>query len=117
MNPINNYRASRRSLLKGGLAAAGAWALVGTITPAHAVEGELPPDFPTELDLHRNVFRNWDGTIVTDQLWTSTVTSPEEVEHIVNWAAGATYRVRAKGYGHTWAPLIVEPGTTAETEP
>lgn len=107
--------ASRRDLLKGGVAVAGAWALIGTVTPAQAVEAEVPPEFPEGLGLHRNVFRNWDGTIVTDQLWTCTVTDPTQVETIVNWAVDAHYRVRAKGYGHTWAPLIVDPATPGNT--
>ncbi|MDO5619409.1 cholesterol oxidase substrate-binding domain-containing protein [Kocuria sp.] len=105
---------TRRTLLKGGVAA-GAWALIGTVTPAQAVETDLLPDFPADVELHRNVFRNWDGTTVTDQLWTSTVTTPEQVERIVNWAAQAQYRVRAVGKGHTWAPLIVNPATPADT--
>lgn len=116
MNSKAHAITTRRNLLKGGLAAAGAWALVGTITPAQATEGDLPPEFPGGIDLHRNVFRNWDGTIVTDQLWTSTVTDPAEVETIVNWAVGANYRVRARGYGHNWSPLIVESGTHAAAQ-
>lgn len=108
-----NSTTNRRNLLKGGLMAAGAWVFVGTVTPAEAVDGGAPPDFPSGVDLHRNVFRNWDGNIVTDQLWTSTVTTPAEVEAIVNWAAASNYRVRAKGYGHNWSPLIVGSGTPA----
>lgn len=105
---------TRRKLVKGGLAVAGTWTLIGVVTPTSAEAAETPPGFPTDIALHRNVFQNWDGTIVTDELWTCEITTPEQAETIVNWAAGADYRVRPRGFGHTWSPLVVESGTCAD---
>lgn len=112
MDYLDDYSTDRRNLLKAGVLAAGAWTLIGKQTPAQAAEEDVPVNFPQGLDLYRNVFRNWDGSVVTDQLWTTSVINPDDVEKIVNWAVEAKYRVRAKGYGHTWTPLIVDPGTS-----
>lgn len=105
---------SRRAVLGGGLAAAAAWTQIGTITRAEAAEADAPAQFPEDIDLHRKVFGNWDTTIRTDALWTSTVRSPEEVVRVANWAAEAGYRIRPRGYGHSWSPLVVDGGTASD---
>lgn len=106
---------SRRAAVGLGLAAA-AWVQVGTITRAEASPGEVPRGFPAAVDLHRAVFENWDKTISTDRLWTSTVRSPDEVAQIANWAAGAGYRLRPRGCGHNWSPLVAEDDTSASAK-
>lgn len=95
---------------------AGTWSLIGVVTPTDAQAAGTPPGFPGTVSLYRNVFKNWDGTVVTDQLWTCKVTTPGQVEEIVNWAAGAAYRIRPRGYGHTWSPLVVAGGTSADAK-
>lgn len=114
VSSLEKYNTDRRNLLKSGVVA-GAWTLIGSISSAQAVKSEVPPNFPEGLNIYRNVFRNWSGTIITDQLWTTAVASPDQVERIVNWAADNAYRVRAKGYGHTWSPLLVDAGTASDT--
>lgn len=103
----------RRAVL-GAAAAAAGWMVVGRVDRAEAASA-APKDFPADLDLHRLVFENWDTTIRTDALWTSTVTSSEQVVRVVAWAAAAGYRVRPRGYGHTWSPLVTESGADEKT--
>lgn len=101
---------TRRAVLTGAALGA-ASTLIGRIDRAEAAPSDLPPGFPSDVDLHKDVFRNWDTTITTDALWTSTVKDACEVVAIANWAAAAGYRVRPVGFGHSWSPLAVEHGT------
>lgn len=105
---------SRRGVLGGALAAV-AWTQIGTLSAAEAAPGSTPAGFPADLDLHRKVFRNWDETIRTDALWTCAVRSADEVVRVVRWARSAGYRVRPRGFGHSWSPLVIDPATPTDT--
>lgn len=100
---------SRRALL-GGSVAAGVGALfLGSEVAANAAE--VLPGFPAGISARRDRFRSWDGVITTEPLWTSEPRSQSDVVAIVNWAALSGYKVRARGYMHSWSPLTVERGT------
>ncbi len=88
--------------------------LIGKIDRAEALATDLPAGFPPGVDLHKSVFRNWDTTIATDSLWTSTVGDADDVITIANWAVTAGYRVRPVGFSHSWSPLVVEDDTTTD---
>lgn len=104
---------SRRRLL--GLSAAlgsTGWLVSGTVGPDSArAAAPVPPDLPTGTELFQRVYRNWSGEIGTDQLWTCTPRTPEEVPALADWARAHGWRLRAQGYRHTWAPLTVAAGT------
>ncbi|MDT4987030.1 MAG: hypothetical protein QOI74_1124 [Micromonosporaceae bacterium] len=105
---------SRRRLLEMSAAAMGAvWVPVGVATRASAATGAAPPNFPADIELHRQVYRNWSGEIRVDAVWTCVPRTAAAVVTVVNWAHANNYSVRAKGYRHTWSPLTVtaQPGT------
>lgn len=84
-------------------AAPGSPALVGL------PDAEAPPGFPAGVSIGRERFQNWSRGIVVDDLWTCRPTTRAQLVRIVNWAAGAGWRIRARGYSHNWSPLIVDP--------
>ncbi|NNG39259.1 FAD-binding protein [Flexivirga sp. ID2601S] len=98
----------RRSLL-AGVAASGLPVLLG-VTPATAAE--RPAGYPTDASLYREVFRNWDGVVVSSALWTCAPRTRAELLAVVNWAYGAGWTVRPRGFRHSWAPLTVADGAT-----
>ncbi|MFB7674371.1 cholesterol oxidase substrate-binding domain-containing protein [Kitasatospora purpeofusca] len=104
---------SRRRLL--GLSAAlgtTGWLVSGTVGPDSArAAAPVPPDLPAGTELFQRVYRNWSGEIGTDQLWTCTPRTPEEVPALADWARAHGWRLRAQGHRHTWAPLTVADGT------
>ncbi|WP_037347216.1 cholesterol oxidase substrate-binding domain-containing protein [Sciscionella sediminilitoris] len=108
---------SRRSLL-GTTAAAGAVAALGSATPGTAAAatgaGTKPHNFPDHIELYNEVFRNWDGVIHTDPLWTCAPASPGDVVELANWARANGYRLRPRGYKHSWSPLVVEQNQTGD---
>jgi FAD/FMN-containing dehydrogenase len=110
---------SRRSLLQAGawagLAAASGWApgeRFGRCGRAAALPA--PPDFPGSIELYQQAYRNWSGEIRIPDLWTAAPRCPEEVEAIVNWAHRRGWRVRPKGHGHGWSPLLLPRGSRGE---
>ncbi|MBE1874209.1 cholesterol oxidase substrate-binding domain-containing protein [Myceligenerans pegani] len=103
---------SRRTVMTGAALGA-AWILIGRVDRAEAVATDLPPGFPPGVDLHKDVFRNWDTTITTESLWTSTAEGADDVVAVANWAVATGYRVRPVGFSHSWSPLVVEDGTAA----
>jgi FAD/FMN-containing dehydrogenase len=101
---------SRRRFLAGAAAVgAAAWAPVFQVTTAAAQDG--PPNFPPSIPIHRQAFENWAGEIVVDDVWTCVPATPADVVTVVNWAHANAYRVRARGMGHGWSPLVVPPGS------
>lgn len=101
---------SRRHFLAGtGAVAALAW------TPAFRVEraaaaAAAPAAFPGSIPLHQQAWRNWAGELRVDSVWTATPASPADVVTIVNWAHQQGWKVRAKGVGHNWSPLVLPAG-------
>jgi FAD/FMN-containing dehydrogenase len=108
---------SRRTLL--GAAAAGAvlsaaeWTPAFTVTPADA-SAALPPDFPGSINVYQQAWTNWSGEIHTSPLWTCAPTTPEEVVTLANWAHAQGWRLRARGAGHGWSPLLETNGATGD---
>jgi FAD/FMN-containing dehydrogenase len=89
------------------------WVPVGVVTPASAAAAPPPPpDFPSEIELYRQVYQNWAGEIRVDDVWTCVPRTPTDVVTVANWAHAHGYTVRARGYRHTWSPLTVttDPG-------
>lgn len=86
------------------------------LAPERADAAEVLPGFPAGIPVQRDRFRNWDGVVVTDPLWTCVPRTPDDVVAIANWAKGAGYTVRPRGYRHSWSPLTVEAGTRAATK-
>lgn len=109
-----DHGVSRRGFLGASAVAAGAFVFIGVETPANAAEGLT--GFPSTVPVHREVYRNWDGVVVTDALWTCVPQRPDDVVAVVNWAHQHGYTVRAQGYRHTWSPLTVATGTAADTK-
>lgn len=101
-------RLSRRGLLRASAAALGAgWIPVGVLTAGEAAAAELPPGFPADIPLHRELYENWAGEIRIADCWTAVPRTPTEVVTLANWAHRQGWRVRARGYRHGWAPLTV----------
>lgn len=116
-DPATGTSTTRRDFLR--LAGAGllAW------TPAHRVfAGDAnspctpPPNFPGSIPVYLQAFKNWSEEIVLDAVWTAVPKSAGEVVQIVNWAAAHGYRIRARGSGHNWSPILVAPGTNCDTK-
>jgi FAD/FMN-containing dehydrogenase len=119
MEDVTASTVTRRRLLAGSAvlvgsgALGGPWRAVGTVRPGSAQAScAAPPDFPAGIELHQTVYQNWAGAITVDQAWTGVPASPADVVTLANWAAGHGYRLRPRGYMHTWAPLTVTSGTT-----
>ncbi|MER7156047.1 FAD-binding protein, partial [Streptomyces lydicus] len=105
---------TRRTLLTA--AAAGLAATAGPRTapgiPAGSAASTLtpPPDFPAGIPLAQQTFRNWSLEIVVENVWTAAARTPEDVVALANWAHEHGYRLRARGKGHTWSPLVLPAG-------
>ncbi|WP_265445002.1 cholesterol oxidase substrate-binding domain-containing protein [Flexivirga meconopsidis] len=97
----------RRTLLGG--AAAGLATVVGIEA---ATAADLPSGFPPGTSLYREVFRNWDGVVTTAPLWTCAPASSAALLDIVNWARTAGWRLRPRGFRHSWSPLTVADDAT-----
>jgi FAD/FMN-containing dehydrogenase len=112
---------TRRHLLRASAAAAGAaWlptgAPYGELSPAGVLRDDPPPGFPAGVDVHREVYENWAGEIRVAGLWTCVPRTAADVVTVVNWAHGAGWKVRPRGYRHGWAPLTVT-GATGSADP
>ncbi|MFM9443183.1 cholesterol oxidase substrate-binding domain-containing protein [Streptomyces acidiscabies] len=101
---------SRRGFL-GGAAAV----LVLLAADPAAAASELP-GFPSEVDLRRTAYRNWDGTIVAVGLWACVPGTPAQAVAAVNWAHTQGWTVRARGASHGWAPLTLAEDTPADAK-
>ncbi len=105
-NPV-----SRRALLAAGgslasLAAIGGWTPAFQI-PASAAPMALPPGLPPGVIPYVQAYRNWSGEIATDPVWTCSVAGPSQVVDLANWAHAQGWKLRARGYRHTWAPITL----------
>lgn len=80
--------------------------------PAGAAAATLPvpPGFPAAIPLSQQAFQNWSEQITIENAWTATPATPQDVVTIANWARGAGYRVRARGKGHNWSPILLPDG-------
>ncbi|WP_182380116.1 cholesterol oxidase substrate-binding domain-containing protein [Nocardioides sp. WS12] len=97
---------SRRALV-GGLA----WVpvgrlLLGTEAAAAASPCATPTAFPSGITPYRQVFQNWSTVIRVEDAWTCRPTNVEDVIRLANWARSSGWRLRPRGMGHTWSPLV-----------
>ena len=106
---------TRRTLLTGA-AAAGLTAAAGS-QPAHRIPAGSaattlapPPGFPAGIPLSQQAFRNWSLEIIVEGVWTASARTPDDVVTLANWAHEHGYRLRARGKGHTWSPLVLPAG-------
>jgi FAD/FMN-containing dehydrogenase len=70
------------------------------------------PTFPSGISVYQQAFTNWSGEIVLDSTWACTPSSPADVATLTNWAYAKGWKLRARGMGHGWSPLL-EPNGTA----
>ncbi|MGH7047901.1 MAG: cholesterol oxidase substrate-binding domain-containing protein [Stellaceae bacterium] len=68
------------------------------------------PDWPTGIPLDRYPFKNWAGDLVVPNLWTCAPRTAADVVAVCNWARDHGFRVRPRGFMHTWSPLTVTAG-------
>jgi hypothetical protein len=107
---------SRRSFF----AAAGAGVAASAVswTPAVRVPAgrtstiPVPPDFPSGISLYQQTYQNWSEQIIIDDVWTCAPATPQDVVTLANWAWQNGYRLRAKGMGHNWSPLLLPNGAS-----
>lgn len=108
---------TRRAVLAGGAAAgigtAGAlitgWVPAFTSGPVAASDGisPPPPNFPSSVTLYQQNYENWSGETAVDDVWTCAPTSEADVVTVANWAYGAGYAIRPRGFMHNWAPFTI----------
>jgi FAD/FMN-containing dehydrogenase len=82
------------------------------VTPAQT---PAPPDFPHGIPLRRETFTDWSGQLVAEGLWTCAPATPEDVVTLANWAHAHGWRLRPRGGGYNWSPLVAPPGRPANT--
>ncbi len=111
---------SRRSFLQAaaGTAVVGASGVMGwtpafRIPVAGAATIPTPPGFPSSISLYQQAYTNWSGEIVIDGTWTAAPATSADVVTIANWAYANGWRVRPKGKGHGWSPLILPEGNSS----
>jgi len=109
---------SRRNFLQ---AAAGTAATAGMAAwmPAYRVPAAsaattipTPPGFPSSISLYQQAYQNWSGEVAVQGVWTAAPKTSADVVTITNWAHANGWRVRPKGMGHGWSPLILRTGDT-----
>ncbi|MEU5422314.1 cholesterol oxidase substrate-binding domain-containing protein [Streptomyces sp. NPDC020667] len=77
---------------------------------AHAAGMSAPPSFPPGIRLVRQGFRNWSGEVALDAVWTALPATPADVVTLADWARAQGWRLRPKGSGHSWSPLLARRG-------
>ncbi len=115
----NTSQYSRRTFLTHASQFAALGALAGWV-PAYQISADaanpamLPPDFPPNIKLYQQAFKNWSGAISVDNVWTCTPASVADVVTVVNWAYAHRYRVRPRGHMHNWSPLTMAQPTQSQ---
>lgn len=106
---------SRRTFLGAAGATAAVSALTWTpafkVTPAEAATA-APPSFPAGIGVYQQAWSNWSGEIVVSPLWTCAPSSPADVVTLANWANAQGWKIRARGMGHGWSPLLEPSGAS-----
>jgi FAD/FMN-containing dehydrogenase len=104
-------QAAAGTALVGATSAVG-WTPVFKIPVAGAATIPSPPGFPSSISLYQQAYQNWSGEIVIDNVWTAAPATSSDVVTIANWAHANGWRVRPKGMGHGWSPLILPEGNS-----
>jgi hypothetical protein len=68
------------------------------------------PGFPAGIPLGRYPFTNWAHDLVVPSLWTCAPRTAQDAVAVCNWAKDHGFRVRPRGFMHTWSPLTVSAG-------
>jgi hypothetical protein len=103
---------SRRTFLQAaaGTALVGASGALGWTPlfriPAASAQSTIP-------SLYQQAYQNWSGEIVIEGVWTAAPAVSADVATIANWAYANGWRVRPKGKGHGWSPLILPEGNSS----
>jgi FAD/FMN-containing dehydrogenase len=71
---------------------------------------QAPADFPRSIPVYQRAFANWSDEIVLSPQWTCAPKNPEEVVTLANWAHINGWKLRARGMGHGWSPLLAPKG-------
>jgi FAD/FMN-containing dehydrogenase len=120
MKPTNQpIDPARRAFLQASaILGAAVWVPAFRVLPASAMGGTgcpAPPNFPTNIAVYQQAYRNWSGEISIDALWTATAVTPQDVVTLANWAHANGWRLRPRGMAHNWAPISVDPDANCET--
>jgi FAD/FMN-containing dehydrogenase len=107
---------SRRGLLGAGavsaLGLAAGWVPVLTIPAASAASTlPAPPNFPAGISLYQQAYQNWSEQITIEAAWTFAPRTDTDVVTVANWCHANGYKLRAKGMGHNWSPILVPEGS------
>jgi FAD/FMN-containing dehydrogenase len=78
-------------------------------------QNSAPPNFPSGIRLYQEIFTNWSGQVVAEGLWTCAPAAPSDVVTLANWARANGWRLRPRGGGHSWSPLVATSGSPANT--
>lgn len=68
------------------------------------------PDFPAGIPLGRYPFANWAHDLVVPGLYTCAPRDAQDVVAVCNWAKDHGFRIRPRGFMHTWSPVTVGAG-------
>ncbi|MEY9874862.1 FAD/FMN-containing dehydrogenase [Streptacidiphilus sp. MAP12-33] len=109
---------SRRALLGAGAAALAAtamsWTPLGRIAAASAATTiPAPPQFPAGIALYQQTFQNWSEEVVVEGLWSASPASAADMVTLANWAHANGWRLRPRGGGYSWSPIVAAAGTPA----
>lgn len=101
---------SRRSFLKkGAVLTTAAWLPSFRVYANTSLSScEKPANFPANLTLFQQAFRNWSEEIVVDAVWTCSPKTEQDIVTLVNWAHKQGYKVRPRGHMHNWSPLTID---------
>ena len=91
------------------------WLPLARISAAQAASYNVPPNFPSEINLYQQTFKNWAGDIRVDDVWTCSPHHADDVIVIANWAMSNGYTLRARGMMHTWSPMTLSQGQICPT--
>ena len=96
-----------------GTAGAIGWAPAFRVPVAGAATIPSPPGFPSSISIYQQAYQNWSGEIAIQNVWTAAPATSADVVTIANWAHANGWRVRPKGKGHGWSPLILPEGDSS----
>ncbi|MFC1411687.1 cholesterol oxidase substrate-binding domain-containing protein [Streptacidiphilus sp. N1-12] len=106
---------SRRTFLGAAGATAAlttlTWTPAFTVSPAEA-DTPAPPSFPSGISVYQQAWSNWSGEIAVSPTWTCAPSTPADVVTLANWANAQGWKLRARGMGHGWSPLLEPNGAT-----
>jgi len=71
-------------------------------------DGPVPMALP--VSARRESFLNWSGEIRVPDAWTAAPRTPLEAAGLADWALDHGWRLRARGMGHGWSPLLASSG-------